>query len=224
MIKVNVNLGLRSCIDFRNLTGNSLFPLCFDKVKVQKTEPSCPFCNQTLRKAECRCSGFITAFNKLQTDYNRTGISVKATEYLMEVSAFIAPENISMLEVGHCDITFSIFDYGVTVSANVLGYKAGVWQLSEGFYNEKEKRLSFYMRKKGQNQVYLCNIDNINLSFAEKSEVILWSGSEKFVPLSYAGTKRYGAYRIEIKEEIIAVFSYEEYLQKLAALFKSEAL
>lgn len=218
---VKINLGLRSCTDFRNPDEEALSPLCIDNVEFLKMEPPCPFCGQSLMNAQCKCSDFKTAFKKLQKEYDQDDLQAKITECFVNAVAIVEPKNIEMIKINHADVPFSIFDYGTISSVSALGRKAGDWLLSRGVYDEEKSQLSFYVRKKGHEQVYLCKIKEIDCSFGGKNEVVLYHNYDKMVPYSYSGPKIIGAYRIEVKKHIFASLIYDEYVQKLKTLFSS---
>lgn len=182
----------------------------FDSINIKIFEPRCPFCGKELKNSQCSCEHFEQAYKKLCSKYYSNIETCHSKAYDIQISNLICiePNKIKIEEVSPYNIDISFFDNGSIAS----GYlNVGIWFVSHGTYNDNI--LTFYVRKKGKNQIYKCEIKH-QMELPRFSEVTFYQFRRKFFPRGH-NCKVVGNYTIKHENEVIDKISYEEFLTRL---------
>ena len=187
----------------RNSLDDELFLKSFNYVALTPFEPQCPFCGKELNNSICNCKEFNSAYKKLCSSYCFEDVFTRAYETRSSFLSSIKNEDIKTREVSHHNVDYCLFDDGTVVSSNKSN---DVWLISTGVFNGKE--LTFYIRKKGSNNIYHCTISNLVYPPIEYPEVSFYR--------SYTVTCIHNRRsNLEIRREKIETISYAEFIDKL---------
>lgn len=191
----------------------------FDIMSLEVCEPYCPFCGKELKNAQCNCSAYNEAFKKLCLHYEDEQLVVEACYdenslpsilgFRNIVSLAINKNNIHITEVSQNEITPSLFDNG-----SIAFYsQENSWYISSGIF--ENETLTFFVRKKGEDEVYMYEVTNIQHLPPQCSTLLLYTFHHVTVPNSNRLENRLGNYLVRKEKEILDVLSYQEFLQIL---------
>ncbi len=240
-MKVQVNLTTP-----RNLKLDETFVLGpFECIEIKAIAPECPFCGSKLYRRPCTCEKFKTACRKMLATYSEQGLFFLVNGEQEEVSYLIDKKNVTQKKVSVTDEVILLFDRGVVVPSY-----CGQYFVSEGVIEGEE--LSFYVRQKGNPNVYECRMKGIK-DIPQEAKVSLSRpkvsvAKEKttFTEVRSSGDCRgnigllrqelmtrptlsrsngkgkISARRVKVQQETIAEFGYGEFLTRLQELMKDK--
>lgn len=188
----------------------------FSRISLVALEPNCPFCNKRLHDLNCSCSSFQSAKQRLLSSYKREGLYVKYGFW--PSYDFFIDQSICFEEVEAPENSILLFDEGTTFSKS----DTEEWLVSVGLVEGNV--LKFYLRQKGSEQFYSCEISHDCLS--AKVDI---SNLEVFLAYSYRKTCKaivnhgarvgiVGNYRFETREGHVAEFTLGTFLKKLTEI------
>lgn len=152
IMKVQVNLTIP-----RNVELDKTFVLWpFESIEIKAIAPECPFCGTLLYQRLCSCKKFKTSSQKLLSTYSGQGLFfVLKNGEQEDISYPIAKENVTQKRVPLTDEMILLFDRGAVVPSY-----CGQYFVSEGIVEGSE--LTFYVRQKGNPNVYECRVKGID--------------------------------------------------------------
>ena len=219
-MKVKIELFSRQDGSFlmrRPTTPEGAFP-DFAYANISLYEKTCPFCGQLLKNAECTCAKFNNAKDTFLRSFKNENLWLRQHNELMPNTLLKAKE-IIVTPTAAPDNALLLFDEGT--EAELKGTpKPERWYVSQGEITPRE--LTFYLRKRGDTQYYLCKIKDLPpntlclLKNATKIEV--GYTEEKTVVDKNAPQGTLGNYHFKHQEHIVAEYSYNDYLLKLTEL------
>lgn len=217
-MKVKLELTERVFIFGNNKPLNTLFPSCFNTVSWKPVEPVCPFCGKQLKGGLCSCETYKQALADLLKEYGEN-LSIDVPDYCVFVFG-INPETVNISKVRSSKKLLRLMDEGTTATAHPFSGMTGIWEVSSG--EVKNGIMTFYLRKKGESQYYICR-----LNMPEETKVVLPSvlvcqsiTRTKIMPRAHP--KIMGGCMLVHDTKTVKEFSYREFLKKLRAYKKPE--
>lgn len=204
-MKIRVSLGMSSKSKKNDA---DFFKSLFSSMSLQLVEPECPFCGKPLKNAACRCSQFRQAEKKLLNSYNQKELFVSISPQKSSVTLLsLSDKNIQVQPVEFDKKMLKLFDYG-SVSKNL----EQAWFVSLGKW--QNGILSFYIREKGKEQVYLCSVSDIPQKFSRYPSIRVLVHKREYpyegMPKNIVGRYIHINHDVEVEK-----MSYQTFLTRL---------
>lgn len=190
---------------------NAVFPSHVNRITVEIPEPLCPFCNHTLKNAQCTCRRYTDALKRFKIrHYGTEEVNVRAYEIKVVSSYTFKPEQVEFSKVS---ATMALSLYPKLLSGQTCTLSlCGTWMLTSASY--ENGKLKFYYTKKGDNAVYKCQISLPDFKPVQYTDIEIYRMFEKYTFKSRNKYRLGGCVR-DFQPKVIATWGYSEFLQKL---------